>query len=347
MHPSNHLDLFAALALDALDDAERDAAEQLAAADPDTASELRRYRQAAALIGEAVAATPPADLGSRLATSARAARAAGTPTGPWAAPAITPAEGFGRAMDALDGVLAALSGAEWELPVAEYPGRTVADIVRHLIGVDRIMAGLLGIDDARPAPGAESDHLASTAHLEAALADLDPPALLARWRHHARVLVDHLVGNWPEVDQRSIAMPSLVSLTTGIVATIRIFEVWTHTEDICRATGRPPVAVDASQLLLMCPVAVQAVPFGMFLAGHPARGRTARIVLTGPGGGAWTQAMGLGEEPGRIDVLIVAEAIEFCRLVGQRRTPTELAPHVDGDATLAAALLDAVAMFAA
>ncbi len=77
-------------------------------------------------------------------------------------------------------------------------------------------------------------------------------------------------------------------------------------------------------------------------------GRTARIVLTGPGGGAWTQqldpAMAL---PGAVDVSIVADAVDFCRLAAQRLDPAELAVVIEGDAALADDLLVGAAVFAA
>ncbi len=144
-----------------------------------------------------------------------------------------------------------------------------------------------------------------------------------------------------------IAVPSLIPLPVETVLVARIFEVWTHSEGICRAIGRSLVGVDPSMLRLMCPVAIAAVPYGLLMAGRPGSGRTARVVLTGPGGGAWTQALGLGDVPDEIDALVIADALGFCRLAAQRLSPAELGHHVDGDGEVAAAVLVGAAMFAA
>ena len=56
------------------------------------------------------------------------------------------------------------------------------------------------------------------------------------------------------------------------------------------------------------------------------------LVLTGPGGGTWDVAVGQeadGQGPGQ-DVVIVTDAVGFCRLAANRTTPAELAPHVTG-----------------
>lgn len=347
MDQPDDLDLFAALALDALDETERAGAERFAAEHPETAEVLHRYREAAALMGAAASAAPPADLARRIAARATAARTGGVPTGPWAAPDITAAEGFARAVGTLDDLLSALSSEQWAAPVAEYPGWTVADVVAHLVGVDRIMGGLLGFDDTRPAPGTEHDHRASTRSTQDELAGTTPTSLLATWRRHSQALADHVSEHWSSVAAEEIAVPSLIPLPVETVLVARIFEVWTHSEDICRAVGRSLVGVDPSMLRLMCPVAIAAVPYGLLMAGRPGSGRTARVVLTGPGGGAWTQALGLGDVPDEIDALVIADALGFCRLAAQRLSPAELGHHVDGDGEVAAAVLVGAAMFAA
>jgi hypothetical protein len=88
----------------------------------------------------------------------------------------------------------------------------------------------------------------------------------------------------------------------------------------------------------------------MALAGRPAEGRTARIVLTGPGGGTWVQPLGLGEEAaagGEVDVVVEADAVEFCRLAAKRLDPDDLPHRASGDGDLLADVLVGARVFAA
>ena len=62
----------------------------------------------------------------------------------------------------------------------------------------------------------------------------------------------------------------------------------------------------------------------MLLANIDGAQHTARIVLTGRGGGVWNQPLQLGAEAGEPSVTIVADALEFCRLAAQRIEPADL-----------------------
>jgi hypothetical protein len=73
---------------------------------------------------------------------------------------------------------------------------------------------------------------------------------------------------------------------------------------------------------------------------------TARIVLTGRGGGVWNQPLQVGGEPVEPSVTIVADAIEFCRLAAQRIAPTDLAADIDGPTDLAIKVLRGASVFA-
>jgi hypothetical protein len=97
----------------------------------------------------------------------------------------------------------------------------------------------------------------------------------------------------------------------------------------------------------MTGVAVAAIPLGMLLSGLDAGPLTARIVLTGPGGGAWNQPLHLGADAGEPSVTIVADALDFCRLAAQRTRPDELEAEVDGPLDLAVEVLRGASVFAA
>jgi hypothetical protein len=72
------------------------------------------------------------------------------------------------------------------------------------------------------------------------------------------------------------------------------------------------------------------------------------LVLTGPGGGTWDVPIGTdgasSTEPA--DVVIVSDAVDFCRLVANRADPAGLDVHITGDADLAAAVLAAAPVLA-
>ena len=74
---------------------------------------------------------------------------------------------------------------------------------------------------------------------------------------------------------------------------------------------------------------------------------TARIVLTGRGGGVWNQPLQLGLEAGEPSVTIVADAVEFCRLAAQRIAPADLDAEIDGPMDLAITVLRGASVFAA
>jgi hypothetical protein len=70
------------------------------------------------------------------------------------------------------------------------------------------------------------------------------------------------------------------------------------------------------------------------VAGREHDAKTARLVLTGDGGGDWTIAMGAGEASPSPDVTVTADVIEWCMLVGDRIDPTAMHLLIDGDPEL-------------
>ena len=82
----------------------------------------------------------------------------------------------------------------------------------------------------------------------------------------------------------------------------------------------------------MSRIAVPSLPFGMAMGGLEGGGRTVRIVLTGPGGGTWDQALELGEAPGDPEATVVLDVVDYCRLAA-RRVDAPISSHavIDGD----------------
>jgi hypothetical protein len=89
------------------------------------------------------------------------------------------------------------------------------------------------------------------------------------------------------------------------------------------------------------------MPFGLAVGGAQVAGRTARIVLTGPGGGTWDQPLGLGETAGEPDTTLVLDVVDYCRLAARRLTPDDVTVTVEGDAALARQVLVGAGVFSA
>ena len=86
--------------------------------------------------------------------------------------------------------------------------------------------------------------------------------------------------------------------------------------------------------------------FGLLMIGRSRPGKTARLVLTGEGGGDWLIPMGGGTAGATPDVTLTADVVDWCLLVGERIRPDELDCGVGGDAALAEDLLAAASAFA-
>jgi len=325
---------------------------------------LRRVmavRQAERALLEAEQATPiddteradpgaPTGLAVRMLDRALAARPAGRPAGPWASDGIDPLEALVQTQADLAHLLDELTPGDWDRPVAieSTTGWTVRDVVAHLVAVETYHRATLGHGSWEPPPGTEAFHAAMTEPTVRALRSLPIGELRARW--------DEAVAASLDACRTEAAKPgrlgqrvnfTAIPFRVGTLMVLRAFEVWTHDDDIRRAVGRPLDAPDGARLALMSDLAVNAVPLGLLMTGRSSASRTARIVLTGPGGGAWSQAMAVGETPGPPDVVIVADVVDFCRVAARRMPADDLVCHVEGDHLLAADVLAGVAVFAA
>jgi uncharacterized protein (TIGR03083 family) len=195
-------------------------------------------------------------------------------------------------------------------------------------------------------PALEANHLDMTRAFVAESAGLPVDEVLDRWRELTSATTAHL----ERLDREAMRQPFHfhyldTSLSTVLIA--RVFEIWTHDEDIRRATGRPAVAPDAARLARMSRIAVPSMPLGLALDGAVVAGRTARIVLTGPGGGTWDQALTLGETAGEPDATLVLDVVDYCRLAARRLDPDDVDVTVEGDAELARQVLAGAGVFSA
>lgn len=305
-------------------------------------SERRQLDELWSALLEGDAETPPAGLGARIVDAALDQRPAGRPA--LQVPAISPVEGFRRQVDAFDALLGSLGDADWHRPALR--DLDVQGLVGHLVGVELDCQRALDSCAADAEESAAdwpdgSDHIASTAPHAIAQSGRRVEETHADWRATAHTTLERLQA--PSLDSE-LTLHGM-TLPLGAMLVVRTFELWTHDEDIRRATGRPLAAPGPSTLQLMTQLANELLPAGVSRSGVPGDGGTARIVLTGAGGGCWTAE--LPPSPAApLRVRIVTDAVDFCRLVAGRIAPADLDAVVSGDADLAARALRGAAALA-
>jgi uncharacterized protein (TIGR03083 family) len=290
-------------------------------------------------LAESDAQVPPPGLGERILNAALLERPAGRPSPP--VPAISPVEAFDRQVSSFDSLLASLGDVDWRRHVLR--DLDVQGLVGHLIGVEAQFqesvrrAELVGSAPAADADAA-GDHVADTQPVAMAQRGRPAQRTHADWRQTARRSLEQIgEGEKPSLETR-IALHGM-RLPLGDLLVIRTFELWIHEEDIRRATERPLAPPDPSTLTLMTELATRLLPAGVSRIGGAADGGTARIVLTGAGGGCWTVRIGAAQaEPAR--VRIVTGAVDFCRLVGDRVKPFDIEATITGDRNLAGRILN-------
>jgi len=112
--------------------------------------------------------------------------------------------------------------------------------------------------------------------------------------------------------------------------------------------GHEPHPLSAEELSIMCRLAAGVLPFTLGYVGTPHLDRTARLVLTGPGGGTFVVTTGdESRSPGDEDALIVTDALDFCRIAGRHLDVDEVAHEVEGDQAFARDLLASARVLAA
>lgn len=282
-------------------------------------------------LAEADAHRPPVALRPRVINGALSARRPGAAAG--TEQPISASEAYRRTIQSFDAVLSDLTEEEWHRHAVR--DLDIQGLVGHLIGVEKQLHAVLGIGSAS---SDNADHVASTQAEALAQAGRPTAETQAEWRELMEATQFYAEALAPADLERLV---ELYTFTVPVqrMLVVRTFETWIHEEDIRRATGRPLAAPDADRLRLMTNVAVTALPAGFGNIGRPQPGRTARIVLTGSGGGTWQASLDQDSDPGATEVRIIADATEFCRLVANRLPVADLDVDITGDAALAADLL--------
>jgi uncharacterized protein (TIGR03083 family) len=277
----------------------------------------------------------PAGLRGRVVAAALRARAAGRPDP--VPEQIGPDEAYRRAADAFHELLRELPDADWARPALRE--LDVQGLVGHLTGVEEDVQRSLAGDPAV----AGADHVASTQ----AAADRQAGRRTAQTREEWRLAADRTIELARAGDLGAEVAVHGLRIPLAILLIARAFELWVHDNDIRQAADLPPSVPDPATLSLMTEVAARQLPRAAAVTGAT-EPTSLHLVLTGPGGGTWDVPIGTsgadGTEPA--DVVIVSDAVDFCRLVANRATPAVLDLHITGDAERAAAVLAAAPVLA-
>ena len=219
-------DLLAAWALDAVDADERDAVDAVLAVDPERARVARALQHTVAALGDVVAESPPPETRMNVLRAAAArGRDSLDPT-----PALLL---FERQVASLTELLVELDDDEWQMQVAPYAW-TVHGLMAHLLVIERYMASLVGL--AAPVDGDVDDHLAMGASVIAAEVAGSFRRTFAAWKAQVTDTIAAIRSRPEALDDQVVFHGWPVSVATLLV--VRAFEVWTHADDIRRATGR-------------------------------------------------------------------------------------------------------------
>jgi uncharacterized protein (TIGR03083 family) len=248
---------------------------------------------------------------------------------------------FGRTAAELADLLATLSPDDWRQAGGRSPGSLVRDVVVHLIGVERYVLGQLGRRAPLLAPRREDHRLSLDQGARDAAAASEAELVRIWWSEAIEVLrVCTALG--PEHPVTYHDLPGDVRA----LVLVRVFELWIHADDIRGALGRPLGELDDPRLSLMSGLLLEMLPIGMALAGTARPGRTARIVLTGPGSGRRDVALAPGQPAGEPDITVVFDTRQLCRLAGNRVPIGELDAGVRGDRSLLIPVLKGASAFA-
>jgi uncharacterized protein (TIGR03083 family) len=306
------LDLIGAWALDACDPDEAAEVDTHLAGCATCAAEARRLRSAASwLAADRVIPAPP-DLRHRVLATAQSARPAAlmhTLLGAYAGQAAL-----------LDRLLRAAKADDWSRPDPRH--ETVGGVVAHLAGNDAMLAADLGLTvvplpEGRPAPEVH-----------------------AAWREQSQVILDGLARREGGLDQpvrlAHTGPPPRRPLRDALVQ--RAFETWTHLDDIGAAIGRGTTTPPPEQVRRIVDLAAALLPGALSGADTDGPVGTVRLVLEGTGGGEWTLPCGPGDE-----TTIYADAVEFTRLVANRRGADSLAHSTAGSPAVSTRVLHVAA----
>ena len=264
---------------------------------------------------------PPSNDPAAVVAAALAVRAAAPLQPP---PADGEVAAFSRAVDDVQHTLRLLSNDDWGRPAVN--GLTVGELAGHLIGTQLAMMVGLGLGKSTVTP---TDHIEATREAIVAGAAMGPVAAADEFARASTLLLEHVNAlDAEELDQTATFGP--ITAEIRLLLLLRVFELWTHDNDLRSAVGLHRVEPDPDRLWMMTRAVMPLV--------SAMGGDRLHVVLTGTGGGVWPAT---GSEVGEI----VVDAVDFCRRVANRMPLDELHADVTGDIAAAEKVLhDLVAL---
>lgn len=318
-------ELVGAYALDACSPEEAAEVESLLERRPDLAEEASQLSRAAAWIGATEALTAPEELRSSLATAVQARRS----------PEATdePTRCYRASTARLDETIGALE--EHDFDVTTPNALTARELVVHLAAQESALARAVGAPATSDAAGDGIE--SNTAAFIERYADAPLDEVRGVWRRSVDA-----VAAWAAETPSTDAEVAWLGLrfTRDDMLVVRAFESWIHRDDLRRVGARSLDPPPADELHAMSDFSARMLPVALKLSDRVQPGKLARLMLTGPGGGEWLVPMGGDVEPARApDVTLTADAVDWCRVFGERIEPMALERQVEGDESLADDLL--------
>src|SRR5256886_15387571 len=280
-------ELLGAYALDAVDADEAGAVEEYLGRVPRAAHEVARLRNAAAWIGATEALTPPPELHDSVLEAARSrpptplARSA--PEDPFLAVYLSVTSRFDAVLDEVTGE---------SLDVHTFNGLTVRELVMHLASMESTVAQVIG--SATVPDVTELDIQRRTAIFIERFRDRPLRDVRQVWRASVDAIRQWFIGEPPDT---SVHVFGITVGRESLLVT-RAFETWTPTDDFRPGLGRGLEAPPPSTLRPMADLSGTSMPAALEVAGRAHPGKTARVVLTGEGGGDWLIPLGFSEAGG-------------------------------------------------
>jgi uncharacterized protein (TIGR03084 family) len=219
----------------------------------------------------------------------------------------------------LDGVLSGVGAEQWSLATPA-TGWSVGDQVSHLAYFDGTMLQSLiapqqfRVDAAILRAGGDdfSDRIAAEHR------GLPGRELLAWYRTARAALVDAYRTADP---QRRLPWYG-PDMSPASSVTARLMETWAHGQDIVEALGAE--LVPTGRLRHVADLGIRAMRYSYAVNGLPQPTDTITVELIAPDGGRWT--WGSANAANRVS----GEALDFCRVVTQRRHPDDTGLVVTG-----------------
>jgi uncharacterized protein (TIGR03083 family) len=323
-------ELLGAYALDACDPDETALIETVLARRPDLALEAERLARAATWIGATEALEPPHDLGDHVLTAARSRRVGRTD--PAVDLYLAAAERFEHAVDVVpDDLRDAITTN----------GLSAHDLVVHMASQESLLAQSLGVPTLADT---DATDIVERTH------ELLPRYAGDGLEDALTLLRDSVEANraWAVEHAGETAWWRGLGLTRDDALVVRAFEMWIHTDDLRRLGGLDSAPPPPAELASMAEFSSRILPLALDLAGRARDGKTARLVLTGAGGGDWIVPMGKGTDAAdrEPDVTLTADVVDWCLLVGDRLAASEIRCTIVGDPGLGEDLVASASVLA-